>query len=151
MKYPNPYFKAKACRTCSTEFTPQAPSNLYCSPACRGKNSYYSRNYGITEAAVAAMKEDQGHRCYLCGSEGFVVGRNGHTEKLAVDHDHATGRVRKLLCHNCNRALGLLKDDPDLMRGAAQYIEDHFEEGATTIPQGSRVKRPEAQSPRHPR
>lgn len=92
------------------------------------------------------MKRSQHDRCYLCGSEGFLIGNNAHTEKLAVDHDHETGRVRKLLCHNCNRALGLMKDDPELLRRAATYIEKH-KEGATTIPRGSRAKRLEAQSP----
>lgn len=49
----------------------------------------------------------------------------GHHEKLCVDHDHETGKVRKLLCHNCNRALGLLRDDPALLRKSAEYIEQH--------------------------
>ena len=125
-KYPNSgAFNPKPCRRCDTEFTPQAPSQLYCSPKCRGKQAYYVRVYGITQDQHEAMKEQQDHRCYLCGSEGFCIGKNGHTEKLAVDHCHATGAVRKLLCHNCNRALGLLQDQPELMRKAAAYVESH--------------------------
>jgi hypothetical protein len=146
MKYPNGYFKPKPCKRCGKEFTPTNPCNTYCSPECKGKNAYYRRVYGIGQDAVEAMKKDQGHRCYLCGSEGFVIGTNGHSEKLAVDHDHATGRVRKLLCHNCNRGLGLFQDRPDLLRLAAAYVEAH-KEGATTIPKGSRSKRIEAHSP----
>ena len=124
-KYPNGYFKQKECKTCKTLFTPGAPSRLYCSASCRGKNAYYKRNYGITDADLEEMKQSQNNLCYLCGDSGFLIGKNNHTEKLAVDHDHETGKVRKLLCHNCNRALGLFKDNPELMRKAASYVEDH--------------------------
>ncbi len=51
-----------------------------------------------------------------------------HEAKLMVDHDHTTGEVRGLLCHNCNRAIGLLREDPERLRRAIEYLE-----GATTI------------------
>ena len=124
MNYPNGYFRRKACRRCGEGFVPAAPSQLYCSPACRGMNSYYVRNYGITENAYEDLKKAQAHQCALCGGSGFVMGKHGH-EKLCVDHCHDTGKVRGLLCHNCNRALGLLKDDPGLLRKAADYVEAH--------------------------
>jgi len=125
MKYPNGRFRDKECRACDATFTPTAPSQKYCSTECRGKTAYYERNYGITERQLADMKEAQDHRCYICNSEGFLIGKNGHTEKLAVDHCHKSGKVRKLLCHNCNRALGLMQDNPSLLRYAAAYIEAH--------------------------
>jgi hypothetical protein len=127
MKYPNGHFKEKFCRkeTCGASFIPKAPSQLYCSKSCRGKQAYYKRNYGMTECDLTNMKKSQDNRCYLCSSEGFLIGNNNHHEKLAVDHCHNTGGVRKLLCHNCNRALGLLADNPELLRKAANYIEAH--------------------------
>ena len=125
MKYPNGHFKEKPCKTCGSSFTPTAPSQLYCGAACRGKTAYYQRTYGLTEADYRRRLEEQGHKCYLCGSSGFLIGTNNHSEKLAVDHCHDTGKVRKILCHNCNRALGLLQDSPELMRRAAEYIEAH--------------------------
>lgn len=125
MKYPNGSFREKECRTCAATFTPEAPSQKYCSPKCRGKTAYYERNYGISERQLREMYEEQNHRCYICGGEGFLIGKNGHTEKLAVDHCHHTGAVRKLLCHNCNRSLGLMQDNPALLRRAAEYIEEH--------------------------
>jgi hypothetical protein len=126
-KYPNGYFKAKECKTCGNTFTPTNPCNTYCSPACKGKNAYYKRVYGLTEAQYEQMKQQQNHRCYICDSEGFLIGSNNHTEKLAVDHDHNTGKVRKLLCHNCNRGLGLFQDKIDLLKKAAAYLEEHKE------------------------
>ena len=122
MKYPNGYFKTKTCPTCKDDFEPTAPSQFYCGKKCRGKNSYYQRVYGITEAEYEAMKKAQKNKCMICFSEGFAIGNNGHTEKLVVDHDHETGQVRHLLCHNCNRALGLLQDSVELVESAASYL-----------------------------
>ena len=127
MKYPNGYFKVKTCITCKNEFTPSAPSQFYCGKKCRGKNSYYQRVYGITEAEYEAMKKEQNNKCKICDSEGFAIGKNGHTEKLAVDHDHVTGKIRGLLCHNCNRALGLLQDNVDVILKAAEYLKQRKE------------------------
>lgn len=122
MKYPNGYFKVKTCTTCKNDFTPSAPSQFYCGQKCRGKNSYYQRVYGITEAEYEAMKKEQNNKCMICDSEGFCIGKNGHTEKLVVDHDHKTGKVRGLLCHNCNRALGLLQDNVEVLLKAVNYL-----------------------------
>lgn len=138
MKYPNGWFRNKSCRQCLTVFEPSGPSHFYCSPACAqsGKrDAYYKRVYGTTLAAYEELKESQDARCYLCGSEGFRMNENAF-DLLVLDHDHETGRVRKLLCHNCNRGLGLFQDNPDVLRTAANYVEA-YREGATTIPQGS--------------
>ena len=50
-----------------------------------------------------------------------------HKMKLVVDHCHKNGQVRGLLCHNCNRALGLLGDDIGSIKNCIEYLE-----GATT-------------------
>lgn len=122
-KYPNPYFAVKVCSTCNMEFTPKAPAQFYCSSKCRGKNSYYKRNYNLTEAEYENLKTAYNHRCAICKSEGFLIGKNNHTEKLAVDHDHSTGEVRGILCHNCNRGLGLFKDNVNFLQQAIKYLD----------------------------
>lgn len=74
--------------------------------------------YGLTIADYERMYLDQTGRCYLCGSEDWTMPRGC----LHVDHDHKTGKVRGLLCENCNRGLGMFKDDLLLLRKAAAYV-----------------------------
>jgi hypothetical protein len=59
------------------------------------------------------MVAAQNDRCLICERPG----------KLVVDHCHATGRVRGLLCNLCNTAIGQLRDSPALLRKAAEYVE----------------------------
>jgi hypothetical protein len=67
------------------------------------------------------MFEEQKGLCYICGEKETRRGRHGRL-MLGVDHDHITGRIRRLLCHNCNVALGLLADNPLLFEKAAAYL-----------------------------
>lgn len=125
-KYPQGYFKDKACKQCLIPFKPSAPSELYCSDYCKGigvQDAYLLRNYGITLADYQRMLLEQKDSCKICGSDGFVMNTTRHKVKLVVDHCHATGRVRGLLCHNCNRALGLLKDNEESLLNAIAYLK----------------------------
>lgn len=70
------------------------------------------------------MHFDQSGLCAICGGEGFTM-KECHSLKLVVDHCHATGKVRGLLCHNCNRALGLLKDSSESLRCAINYLSNN--------------------------
>lgn len=76
------------------------------------------RKYGITHDDYLALKAEQGNRCAVCQRPPLGNGR------LVIDHNHATGQVRGLLCGNCNTALGMLGDDPDVLRSASQYLRD---------------------------
>jgi hypothetical protein len=125
-KYPQGFFKEKKCRHCGTEFKPQAPSHLYCSQECADhalSSNYLKRTYGITLEHYQQLLEEQDAKCKICDSEGFVMNKDRHKVKLVVDHDHLTGKVRGLLCHNCNRALGLFKDNPRIIESAVNYLE----------------------------
>jgi hypothetical protein len=77
--------------------------------------------YGLTIEAYEAMAIEQGHQCAICRSyEPYT-----RTGVWHVDHCHATGAVRALLCSPCNVGLGSLKDDPARLRAAADYLEMH--------------------------
>ncbi len=66
----------------------------------------------------------QHNLCALCGNPPKGPG-NGCNSSLHTDHDHTTGKTRDLLCSRCNRALGLLYDDPILLAKAAEYVTKH--------------------------
>ncbi len=71
--------------------------------------------YGLTADALAAMRSAQGDACPIC-LEPFV-------KEPHVDHDHATGRIRGLLCGRCNLGLGKFRDDPERLRRAVDYLQ----------------------------
>lgn len=75
-------------------------------------------NYGITLDDYQQMYDRQQGCCAICGSSGTI-------KALSVDHDHTTGRIRELLCHLCNSAIGYFLENPSSMRAAAKYIERH--------------------------
>ena len=68
--------------------------------------------YGLTEGEFERMRNAQGGRCAICGS----------VEALHVDHCHATGQVRGLLCGGCNSGIGRLRDDPELLMRGWEYL-----------------------------
>jgi hypothetical protein len=80
--------------------------------------------YGITSEEYQRLLAEQRGVCAICHQdEPNEHGRTGTKFRLAVDHCHDTGRVRGLLCQKCNRAIGLLNDDADLLRKAIGYLE----------------------------
>lgn len=76
---------------------------------------HWRSKYGLSADEYARLWTEQDGDCAICGEY----------RDLVVDHCHATGRVRGLLCHRCNVALGWLDDDPVRMRAVAEYIERH--------------------------
>lgn len=78
-----------------------------------------ARHYGLTSIQYDAMLTAQQGACAIC-----LQPERG-TRRLAVDHDHATGAVRGLLCASCNTAIGHMRDDPQRLRNAANYLLTH--------------------------
>jgi len=79
------------------------------------------RNYNLTEDDYNNMLIAQKGCCAICG----IDKPTGKWKIFAVDHDHKTGQVRKLLCNECNRGIGYLKDSAELLQKAADYILKH--------------------------
>ena len=85
--------------------------------AHRGQyRSYGLKKFGLTPETYAALLASQDGKCAICG-----LPQNG--EALAVDHGHETGKMRGLIHRKCNTAIGLLNDDPALLRAAIVYLE----------------------------
>ena len=87
-------------------------------PSYRERNRRYNlkKLYGVTPEQVDAMRVAQDGACAIC-RETLMGGR-----QEAVDHCHRSGRVRGILCKDCNTGIGHLRDSPELMRRAAAYL-----------------------------
>lgn len=82
------------------------------------KNYHLKYLYGISLAEYNEKLERQGGGCAICGIK--IPGGNG--KHFYVDHNHATGQVRDLLCHNCNYVIGYAKEDVEILRLVARYL-----------------------------
>jgi hypothetical protein len=87
----------------------------------KARNKEYKKKYGITLEQYNELLVNQNNGCAIC-AKPCATGNN-----LAVDHDHETGKVRALLCKNCNTAIGLLGEDTDRMTKAIEYLKSHSE------------------------
>jgi hypothetical protein len=76
------------------------------------------QQYGMTESEYEALLTIQGGVCGICRRSPEEAGQ----PRLVVDHDHATGRVRGLLCSMCNQGLGRFQDSPALLASALSYL-----------------------------
>lgn len=103
------------CKVCISEF--YKAHNAKPEVKARNRATQIASKYGLTVADYEARLRMQDHRCALCGRP------DGHDGKrLVIDHCHATGRVRGLLCSRCNSALGYFEDDPHRIANAVAYL-----------------------------
>lgn len=99
--------RRSVCRTCS--------DGGYLEPAEKRRHGYLLLKYGLTLEAYENMWNAQGGLCAICRA----------STPLVVDHNHATGKVRALLCEHCNRGIGMFREQPEAMRAGARYVELH--------------------------
>lgn len=99
------------CKPCHNAKTKATYTRLY------GSSRHYHllRRYGVGSAEVEALISAQAGLCAIC--------REGRAEH--VDHEHLTGRVRGVLCFNCNGGLGQFRDRPEVLKRAITYLEEH--------------------------
>ena len=83
------------------------------------RRSTVARRYSVSLEQVGSVLADQGGACAVCN---IPLDRLSKTSVPHIDHDHATGKVRGVLCHHCNVLLGHAKDSPSLLRAAIAYL-----------------------------
>lgn len=115
------------CNECK-EWKIFGKAKTYCKDCCltRTKNNYnyekqraylLKKKYGISCEKYDEMLHEQDYKCYICQKHEDKLDRS-----LAVDHCHTTGKVRGLLCGNCNRFLGQINDDLDTAKRLVKYL-----------------------------
>jgi len=112
---------------CGVEFETNNPMKKFCKRDCIKSPNHpwneYSRNlkyrirYGISVEEFNELFKKQNGCCAICGKH-----QTEFENRLSVDHCHKTKTVRGLLCHKCNRALGLFNDDPEIIAKAQEYV-----------------------------
>ena len=88
------------------------------------------RIHKITKQEHDELIEKQENRCAICRKEETRKGRSGDLAPLCIDHCHSCEKkgnhaIRGLLCHDCNSGIGKLRDCPDILRAALNYLEKH--------------------------
>lgn len=101
------------CKEC----TKQNHRDIYASPEGkeRLRNNDRRSKYGIEKEHYTGLLKEQNGLCAICG--------HSLKTKCCVDHNHATGQIRGLLCDSCNRGLGLLKDSVSVLGTAIDYLK----------------------------
>ena len=103
--------KSTHCKTCTKKRTAKSHDPN------RALNNKLKRLYNITLEDYDNMLEAQDYKCAICSSTD--PGKQG---RFVVDHNHETEEVRGLLCWSCNVGIGHMKDDPNVLLSAAQYL-----------------------------
>ena len=104
----------------------------------RRQNTRLKQKFGINRDQYEVMLAQQNNVCAICNEREIVPNRS-----LSVDHDHVTGKVRGLLCSNCNPGIGKFKEDIELLGKAVAYLEREYtmpeaEESHKDIPRQDR-------------
>jgi hypothetical protein len=123
----------KPCKDCTAEWEPYAPPKRpapFPGPRCathhrakrkaakaKAHEARVCATYGLEPGEYAKRYAEQDGRCAICRRA------TGATRRLSVDHDHATGKVRGLLCRPCNDLLGHARDDLYFFVRAYHYLK----------------------------
>ena len=113
--HPDRKYHAKGlCRPCYTQ-----AKGYYTTQ--KRRNTHLRDTYGIDQEAFDWLLDTQKGLCAICEELLALEGPN-RSKRACIDHDHVTNKVRGILCHECNLAVGLLQDNPTRMVSAANYV-----------------------------
>lgn len=122
------------CRECTKEDRAQYVKEKPEKCKLADKNAYLKRSYGIDLAQYNQMFTDQKGCCLGCERHQTELNRT-----LCVDHCHATGKVRGLLCQECNRVLGMVQENVKTLKNLINYKLNSESAGAIVIAEHEKV------------
>lgn len=88
----------------------------------KAKQARVEKEYGITLEAAEDIWKAQLGQCATCRQD---IPKPGMSRRAHIDHDHSSGKVRGILCPQCNMALGLVKDNITTLKNMQRYLETH--------------------------
>lgn len=104
------------CKVCRKEYEKEYSKTDKYRQKIR-KARWKEQSIDITYEQYLQMFLEQKGACAICGSV-----KNQFDKGMCVDHNHTNGKVRGLLCTDCNRGIGSLKDDIELLKKAIEYL-----------------------------
>ncbi len=108
-------FYSSRCRPCHLLYKHTNPNTKR-----NRKAEKLKLRYGLEHSQWEEIRKEQNYSCMICGIEETALGR-----KLDVDHCHATGVVRGVLCNPCNTVLGHARDKIEVLEAAAEYLKQN--------------------------
>ena len=115
--------KQYRCKSCDNIARKKWQDNNPEKAARSGRERRLRHRYGVDLVWYEDKLKEQGGKCDICGvSQNKTSGDTKDNLNFAVDHNHDTGKVRGLLCNQCNRAMGMLGDDVSTLTKAIQYL-----------------------------
>jgi hypothetical protein len=119
-------FYKKDCKTCfinSRKEYDKVKSKEADHNPDRHRGYLLKSKYGLTAEDYDKLADQQSGKCAICKEEQFGIHpKTGNKMPLVVDHCHSTNGVRGLLCSNCNRGLGMFKDNYLFLQNAISYL-----------------------------
>lgn len=111
------------CVACGTKLDKATGGKKFCSRKCRDLERKLRTipKPKLAPTEYRRMLESQGVSCAICGTHATDCSK----ARLDIDHDHSTGKIRGLLCFNCNIGLGAFCDDTERLRKAIIYLNLH--------------------------
>jgi hypothetical protein len=132
-----PYVGVHTCPECNETFSPHHPNVIYCSRLCKSRAHNRRIHERYKDRAVIGIQYDDKRRrehklvlferdptCGICQRDL----RELSYQQVHLDHDHATGAIRSLLCFKCNAGLGQFDDDVALLHAAVAYLEQSHDQ-----------------------
>ncbi len=104
------------CRSCRTDKQRKHREQ-------NGYSSTLKMKYGITYSDFQSMLQTQDYKCKICNCELDL--QTLGAKAACVDHNHVTGKVRSILCRNCNTAIGHAKESVEILENMINYIKEY--------------------------
>jgi len=115
-RYKKKDYRFCACKKCEKAYQNESKKGSYSgSPECTREHNL--RKYSLTTEQYDAKLLEQGNVCKICKAP-----EAGGRGRFHVDHNHRTGEIRGLLCHRCNTALGLAREDVSILSKMIHYL-----------------------------
>ncbi len=114
--------KSKVKRTGSNpSYNKEYKAEYYQKNKIRIKERSFKHKFKVPFSVKRGLWEEQGRKCYVCKKDLPDV----YNVDTNMDHNHSTGRLRRVLCNGCNAALGLVRENKRTLKSLIDYLEKY--------------------------